>query len=174
MMNPADNPPLTHVDDSGNVRMVDVSDKKITVRTAVASAVVSMKPDVLDRLVQGKLKKGESLAAAKLAGINAAKLTGQLIPLCHVLPIDWVDIAFTTTGQGRLEIRATARAEARTGVEMEAITAASVAALTIYDMAKAADRAIVIGPIQLESKTGGRRGPYQRTDGGSGKMQNPP
>lgn len=155
-------PELSHVDESGNVRMVDVSEKDVTRRTAVASAVVTMRPEVLDRLLAGRLKKGEALTTAKIAGINAAKCTSQLIPLCHPLPIEWVDVTFTPLDAGRLKIIATARTSARTGIEMEVMTAASVAGLTIYDMAKAADKSIVIGPVQLESKSGGSGGEYRR------------
>lgn len=161
-MKSTDKPSLSHLDESGNARMVDVSDKDITQRKATASAVVTMKPDVLDDLLADRLAKGSALTTAKIAGINAAKLTAQLIPLCHPLPLDWVEVNLTPIDGGRLKIIATARTWARTGVEMEAMTAAGVAALTVYDMAKAADKSIVIGPVQLESKSGGRGGEYRR------------
>lgn len=153
---------LTHVDAMGQVRMVDVSDKSTTSRTAVATAVVTMKSAVLADLMGGRLKKGEALVTAKIAAISAAKRTGELIPLCHPLPLDWIDVAFDPHRGGRLTITVTARTRAATGVEMEALTAAAVAALTVYDMAKAADKSMVIGPIQLERKSGGRSGEFKR------------
>lgn len=156
---------LSHVDPSGAVRMVDVSEKPISVRTAAASAVVTLKPEVLDQLLAGRLPKGEALSVAKLAGIQAAKMTGQLIPLCHPLPIDFVDLQFDRRNDGRLNILATVKTTSRTGAEMEALTAATVAALTVYDMAKAADREITIGPVRLERKSGGRSGDFNRPDG---------
>lgn len=142
--------------------MVDVSEKDLTQRTASASAVVTLQPQVLKQLLAGTLIKGEAITTAKVAGINAAKRTGELIPLCHPLTLDWVDVAFEQLDDQRLRITATARTVARTGVEMEALTAATVAALTIYDMAKAADKSIVLGPVQLERKSGGRSGEYSR------------
>ena len=161
-MNTPNDPPLSHVDPSGTIRMVDVSGKDVTKRTAVASAIVTMQPAVLAQLMSGKLKKGEALTTAKIAGINAAKLTGQLIPLCHTLPLQWAEVSFADLEAGKLGITVTVRTTAHTGVEMEALTAAAVAALTIYDMAKAADKSIVIGPVQLEHKSGGRSGEYNR------------
>jgi cyclic pyranopterin phosphate synthase len=142
--------------------MVDVSRKDVTQREATASAVVRMEPAVLDALMQGTLPKGEALGTARVAGILAAKRTGEWIPLCHPLPLDWVKIDFSRTASDELTILCTAKTAARTGVEMEALTGASAAALTLYDMAKAADKAIVIGPIQLERKSGGKSGSYQR------------
>jgi cyclic pyranopterin monophosphate synthase len=142
--------------------MVDVSEKAVTDRTAVASAVVTMRADVLQMLLAGSLGKGEAITTAKIAGISAAKQTGSLIPLCHPLSLEWVKVDIEPADDTSLRIMATARTVGRTGVEMEALTAASVAALTIYDMAKAADRTMVIGPIQLESKSGGKSGPYER------------
>jgi cyclic pyranopterin phosphate synthase len=154
--------PLSHLDTDGTARMVDVSGKPFSTRTAVASATVHLKTDVLDLVMGSALPKGDALAVARVAGIQAAKNTGQLIPLCHTLPLDWVQVDFDRAGPGDLTIRCTARTTAKTGVEMEALTAVTVAALTIYDMAKAADKAIVIGPIQLERKEGGRSGLYER------------
>lgn len=142
--------------------MVDVSAKDVSVREAVASGVVTMRSDVLDALFEGKLPKGDALATARIAGVCAAKRTSEWIPLCHPLGLDWVDIEFSRGGDNVLSIRCVARTTARTGVEMEALTGVSAAALTIYDMAKAADKAIVIGPIQLERKTGGKSGTYTR------------
>lgn len=142
--------------------MVDVSAKDVSVREAVASGVVTMRSEVLDALFEGKLPKGDALATARIAGVCAAKRTSEWIPLCHPLGLDWVDIEFSRSGDSVLSIRCVARTTARTGVEMEALTGVSAAALTIYDMAKAADKAIVIGPIQLERKTGGKSGTYTR------------
>ncbi len=143
--------------------MVDVSAKDVTAREATASAVVSMRPDVLDALLGGELPKGDGISAARLAAILAVKRTGEWIPLCHPLPVDWVGVDFSRASPTSLSISCTVRTTARTGVEMEALTGATAAALTIYDMAKAGDKAIVIGPIQLERKTGGASGTYQRT-----------
>lgn len=156
------NPNLSHIGPDGDARMVDVSEKPITRREACASAMVRMRPEALTALIGGELPKGDALSAARFAGIMAAKRTSEMIPLCHPLALDWVRIEFDRTGVAALLIRCSVKTESRTGVEMEAMTGASAAALTIYDMAKAADKAIVIGPIQLETKTGGRSGPYQR------------
>ena len=144
--------------------MVDVSAKSVTEREATASARFQTRPDVLDALMAGKLPKGDALATARVAGILAAKRTSEWIPLCHPLSLDWVGIEFTRTAPGELAVRCTARTRGRTGVEMEALTGATAAALTLYDMAKAADKAIEIGPIRLESKSGGRSGSYLRDD----------
>ena len=162
-------PQLSHVDAGGEARMVDVSQKDITEREAVASAMVRMQPAVLDALLSGELPKGDALATARVAGILAAKRTSEWIPLCHPLPLHWVRVEFSRSGPGRLTILCTAKTSARTGVEMEALTGATAAALTVYDMAKAADKAMVIGPVQLERKTGGKSGPYQRSDADKGK-----
>lgn len=143
--------------------MVDVSSKEASVREAVASAGLTAKPDVLDALLAGTLPKGEAIATARLAGIMAAKRTCDLIPLCHPLPIDFVGVEVTRSGSDRLTVFCTARTTARTGVEMEAMTGASVAVLTLYDMAKAADKSIVLGPVQLEEKSGGKSGPFRRS-----------
>ena len=161
-MNPRKAPELSHLDADGNLNMVDVSAKAMTTRTAVASARFSTRPEVLGALLGGELAKGDALGAARVAGIMAAKRTGELIPLCHPLPIDWARVDFERQNESTLLIRASVRTSARTGVEMEALTAAALAALTLYDMAKSADRAIVIGPIQLESKEGGKSGTYRR------------
>lgn len=142
--------------------MVDVSAKEVTTREAVASARIVMRSEVLSALMRGEMPKGDAIATARVAGIMAAKRTSELIPLCHPLPVDCVRVDFEPTGPGEMLIRCVARTSARTGVEMEALTGVSVAALTLYDMAKAADKSITIGPIQLESKTGGKSGPYQR------------
>ncbi len=164
MQGKCDNAALSHIGEDGAAQMVDVSGKPISVREAWASAVVEMKPTVLDALMAGALPKGDALATARVAGILAAKRTSEWIPLCHPLPVDWVGIEFARLDQGRLRVECRAKTAARTGVEMEALTGATTAALTLYDMAKAADKSIVIGPIQLERKTGGKSGTYQRED----------
>src|SRR5947209_4144930 len=134
---------LTHLDESGRARMVDVSDKDITRREATARAVVSMQPATARLIQSGGVAKGDVLAVAQVAGVMAAKKTSELIPLCHPLPITGVDMQFDLQGS-QLEIRATVRVTSRTGVEMEALTAVSVAALTVYDMCKAVDRGMSI------------------------------
>jgi len=153
----------SHLDDEGAPRMVDVGGKPVTARRAVASATVRMRPDVLAQLLNAGGPKGDALVTAHLAGIGAAKRTSELIPLCHPLPLDHVDVGLTPdAGTGTVLIRAEVRVTARTGVEMEALTAASVAALTLYDMAKALQRDIVIERIELVEKSGGRSGDYAR------------
>ena len=141
---------LSHVDESGSVRMVDVGSKPISRRRAVARATVRMAPETASRLAE--LPKGDALATAQLAGIMAAKRTSDLIPLCHPLPLSHVEVQLTIVSSG-VEIRAAAETTARTGVEMEALVAASVAALTVYDMAKAVDKAMVVGEIELVEKS---------------------
>ncbi len=153
---------LTHLDEHGQARMVDVGEKPITLREAVARAAVRMQPDTLRRVLAGDLPKGEVLAVARLAGILAAKRTDELIPLCHSLPLDAVEVDFTALDEATLEVRSRARVHGRTGVEMEALVAASVAALTIYDMCKAVDRAMEITGVYLLEKRGGRSGTYRR------------
>ena len=147
---------LTHVDGRGSVRMVDVGGKGATPRMARASAWIRIRPSVIDQLRRKAIPKGDVLAVAKVAAIQAAKNTAELIPLCH--PLRLTHIAVDCEVQdGGVRISATVKATDRTGVEMEALSAVSVAALTIYDMCKAADPSMVIGPIQLEEKTGGKR-----------------
>jgi cyclic pyranopterin phosphate synthase len=141
--------------------MVDVSEKPVTTRTAVASGFVRMNASTVNAVRQQKTPKGDPLETARLAGVMAAKRTSELIPLCHPLPLNFVDVQLETRDDG-IAITATARTDGRTGVEMEALTAASIAALTIYDMCKAVDKAMVITDIRLESKTGGRSGDYER------------
>ena len=154
----------SHLDEEGAPRMVDVGDKPITARRAVAGASVRMRPDVLVALLDAGGPKGDALVTARLAGIGGAKRTSELIPLCHPLPLDLVDVELTPDrATGTVAIRAEARATARTGVEMEALTAATVAALTLYDMAKALQRDIVIERVELLEKSGGRSGDYPRT-----------
>jgi cyclic pyranopterin phosphate synthase len=155
---------LTHLDEQGRLRMVDVGAKPVSRREAVARCAVTMERATLEAILGGRLKKGEALAAARLAGIMAAKRTHELIPLCHQIPLENVEVNFRRdAAHPALEIEARALTEARTGVEMEALVAASVAALTIYDMAKAIDRAMAIGALRLVSKRGGRSGEYRRT-----------
>jgi len=160
---------LTHFDDEGASRMVDVGGKTVTLRIARASGQVSMNRATLALLRDRKLSKGDVLEVARLAGIMAAKRTAELIPLCHLLPLDAIDVRFEFPDDTTVRIEATARATARTGVEMEALTAVSVAALTIYDMCKAVDRGMVIAHVQLEEKSGGQSGHYVRDPNTSGK-----
>lgn len=156
---------FTHLDQDGRLRMVEVGDKPETLRTAAASCRVVVGPRVFPRLLEGTLPKGDVWAAARLAGIMAAKNTAQLIPLCHSLPLTGIDIEFFPEPQGfAVTIRSRVRTYARTGVEMEALTAAAVAALTIYDMCKAVDRGLVIQDLLLLEKSGGVRGNYRRED----------
>jgi len=154
----------SHVDRRGLARMVDVSGKGVTVRKAVASAEVRLAPKTLALIHDGKLPKGDVLGVARIAGIQAAKRTSELIPLCHPLPIDAVNVEIVARGPDRLHIEATATVRARTGVEMEVLIAASVTALTIYDMCKSVDRGIVIELIRLEEKSGGRTGRWRRSE----------
>ena len=153
---------LTHFDDTGASRMVDTSSKPVTARAARASGRVEMKPETLRLILDRKLAKGDVFEVARLAGIMAAKRTGELVPLCHPLGLDSISVDFAVEGESSVRITATAKIEARTGVEMEALTAVSVAALTVYDMCKAVDRSLVIGEIRLEEKTGGVRGDWRR------------
>ena len=155
------NPRLSHVDSRGRVTMVDVSDKPVTAREAIARGSITMSRDALTQIRHGAVRKGDPLQAARLAGIMAAKQTSALIPLCHPLPIASANVELTATSRG-YDIEARVRTTAQTGVEMEALTAVAVAALTIYDMVKAVDKAMVIGEIRLMRKTGGRSGTYQR------------
>ncbi|MEO1967832.1 MAG: cyclic pyranopterin monophosphate synthase MoaC [Sphingomonadaceae bacterium] len=150
---------LTHLDENGAARMVDVGGKKETRRTAIAEGRIRMSPEALDALTRGDLPKGDAFAAARIAGIMAAKRTGELIPLCHPLALESVAVDFTVEDHGiRVEARATLTG--RTGVEMEAMTAVSMALLTLYDMGKAVDRAMVIDGIRLLAKTGGKSGDW--------------
>jgi cyclic pyranopterin phosphate synthase len=154
---------LTHLDDHGAARMVDVGGKAVTERVAVAAAVVSMQPATMALLEQGAHKKGDVLAVARIAGIQAAKKCSDLIPLCHPLMLTSVDVSFELDrGQNCVAIQARCRVSGQTGVEMEALTAVSVAALTIYDMCKAVDRGIEIGGIALLHKEGGKSGVWRR------------
>ena len=148
---------LTHLNENGEANMVDVGEKRATVRTARACAKIKMHPETLQALLTAQLKKGDGLAAARIAGIMAGKRTSELIPLCHNIPIDKIDIAFERESEDTLTIIAAAKCTWKTGIEMETLTAAGVAALTIYDMCKAIDRGMVIEEIRLLEKTGGKR-----------------
>lgn len=154
---------LTHLNARGEAHMVDVADKAETRREAVASGHIAMRPETLALLAEGGLPKGDVLATARIAGIQAAKRTHELIPLCHALALSKVAIDFQLDRQAsRVQVSATCRLNGRTGVEMEALTAVSVACLTLYDMCKAVDKDMIIGAIQLEAKSGGRSGDYRR------------
>jgi cyclic pyranopterin monophosphate synthase len=153
---------LSHADARGRVKMVDVGAKPVTAREAIARGSISMSRAALRIVRGGRVKKGDPLNAARLAGIMAAKQTSNLIPLCHPLALSAVDVQLAPTSRG-YDIEARVRTTAQTGVEMEALTAVAVAALTIYDMVKAIDKAMVIGDIRLELKSGGRSGVYRRT-----------
>jgi cyclic pyranopterin phosphate synthase len=152
------------VDTRGRVKMVDVGAKPVTAREAVALGTITMSAEALRLIRRGEVAKGDPLQAARLAGIMAAKQTSSLIPLCHPLPLTHVSVELTPTRRG-YAIEARVRTSAQTGVEMEALTAVSVAALTIYDMVKAVDKAMVIGDIRLVKKTGGKSGQYIRRGG---------
>jgi len=159
---------LTHFDEHGHAAMVDVSAKEETERTAIARGRIAMMPETLELIRQGRMAKGDVLAVARLAGIMAAKKTWDLIPLCHPLPLSKVAVEFTLRPEmSAVEVEATVRLKGRTGVEMEALTAVSVAALTIYDMCKAVDRGMTIGEIGLVHKDGGKSGRWDRTEAGS-------
>ena len=159
-----ENSQLTHLDSSGSARMVDVSTKDITTREATAQSKVFLKKETLELITQGNIPKGDVFASARIAGIMAAKETHRLIPLCHPLPITAVTIeinADNSADEPNIIIAATVRVNSQTGVEMEALTAASIAALTIYDMCKAVDRGMTISDVKLLKKSGGRSGNYQ-------------
>ncbi|RLC76849.1 MAG: cyclic pyranopterin monophosphate synthase MoaC [Chloroflexi bacterium] len=157
---------LTHVDEKGRARMVDVGGKPDTERVAVAQGEVTMRPETLRLIAEGGVPKGDVLAVAQVAGIMAAKRVPDLIPLCHPLLITKVDVEFEVDeAQSRIIITATARCRGQTGVEMEALTAVSVAALTIYDMAKAVEKTMRIGNIRLVSKSGGKSGEWRSESG---------
>ncbi len=158
-------PTLSHVDARGRVKMVDVGDKPVTNREAVARGSIAMSREALKLVRAGALKKGDPLQAARVAGILAAKRTSTLIPLCHPLPLSSIDVDLSPTSRG-YDIEARVRTTAQTGVEMEALTAVAVAALTIYDMVKAVDRSMVIGGVRLVLKSGGRSGVYRRREPG--------
>jgi len=157
---------LSHFDEKGRARMVNVGGKSVSQREAVASGRVFMKPETLRRILDRKIEKGDVLAVARLAGIMAAKRTGEMIPLCHPLGIESVDLDFSPeVGKSEIRIESRVKCSGKTGVEMEALAAAAVAALTIYDMCKAVDRGMVIGDIKLLRKSGGKSGLYLREKG---------
>jgi cyclic pyranopterin phosphate synthase len=155
---------FSHLDETGGISMVNVGAKKVTQREAVASATVRMSPETLTRLMERALPKGDVLATAKVAGVLAAKQTPSLIPLAHPLALDSVDITFDLDPKGgTIEVHAIVRADGKTGVEMEAMTACAIAALTIYDMCKSAEKGITIEGLQLVRKSGGKSGLWERT-----------
>jgi cyclic pyranopterin phosphate synthase len=155
---------LTHLDERGRAKMVDVSSKSVTARRAKAEGLIRMTPDLLERIFEGDLPKGDVLAVARVAGVLAAKRTSELIPLCHPLPIESIEVTFEKEGPGVLRVVSEVGVTAKTGAEMEALTAVSVAALTVYDMCKAVDRAIEIDQVHLVEKSGGKSGHYRRED----------
>ncbi len=153
---------LSHIDANGNAHMVDVGQKEATWRTAVAGARVTMKPETLELIARGEISKGDVFACARIAGIMAAKRTPELIPLCHPIPLSNVTVDIRAVAPDTVALTATAQALYVTGVEMEALCAVSVAALTIYDMCKAVDRGMQITDVQLMEKSGGKSGDYRR------------
>ncbi|MBE3563037.1 MAG: cyclic pyranopterin monophosphate synthase MoaC [Hydrogenibacillus schlegelii] len=155
---------LTHLDESGRPRMVDVSEKPDTDRRAVAETTLRMRPETLEAILSGGGPKGAVLETAQVAGVMAAKRTWELIPMCHPIPITGVSLSFLPEPPDRLVIRADVRTTGKTGVEMEALAAVSVAALTVYDMVKAIDRGMEIGPTRLLQKSGGKSGDFRRED----------
>ena len=156
--------PLSHLNARGEAHMVDVSDKAVTSRTATAEGFVTMAPATLDMILDGSAPKGDVLATARIAGIMGAKKTADLVPLCHPLALSKVTVDFTPDrDNARLRVEATVKVDGKTGVEMEALTAVTVACLTLYDMCKAADRAMSFAGIRLIEKTGGRSGTFRAT-----------
>lgn len=154
---------LTHLNEKGEARMVDVGDKEVTRRSAVAEGLVSMSPELVDMFFSGDLPKGDAAAVARVAGILGAKKTPELIPLCHPIPLSSVDISLESAGHG-VAITATVATTSQTGVEMEALTAVSMAALTIYDMVKSVERGVTIEAVRLRKKEGGRSGTWERPE----------
>ncbi len=155
-------PQLTHLNERGEARIVDIGDKAVTRRRALAQAMISGRPETIAAIMGGALKKGDALAVARVAGIMAAKKTAELIPLCHPIPLTKVSVEMEPREPGAITILATAETTGQTGVEMEALVAASTAALTLYDMAKGIDREMVISAICLLEKSGGKSGDFQR------------
>lgn len=155
---------FSHIDENGKASMVDVGGKDVTVRVAEAEATIKMNPETLRMIRENSLKKGDVLGTARIAGIQGGKRTSELIPLCHAIPIDKISVDFTFEDDDTLKILTYAKCEYKTGVEMEALTAASVAALTVYDMCKAVDRAMTITDIRLIHKSGGKSGEFRRND----------
>ncbi|MEL1134716.1 cyclic pyranopterin monophosphate synthase MoaC [Desulfitobacterium sp. THU1] len=159
---------LTHFDEEGRAKMVDVSDKSETMRVATARGKIEMQPETLERIRSGQIAKGDVLAVAQVAGIMAAKQTSQLIPMCHPLAITGAKLNFEIVPPRTIEVEGIVKVTGKTGVEMEALTAVSVAALTIYDMCKAIDKTMVIGEIRLMEKTGGKSGHFVRKEDHNG------
>jgi len=154
---------LSHVDEAGRARMVDVSDKAVTVRTAAARGTLTCRPETLELVRAGKAPKGAVIATAELAGVMGAKRTAELVPLCHQLPLTKVEVRIALDDElPGFRIEAEVRTNAKTGVEMEALTAVAVAGLTLFDMLKGVDRTMVVGGIEVESKTGGKSGSWAR------------
>mgnify|MGYP005847993755 CR=1 FL=1 len=154
---------LTHLDETGAARMVDVGEKTVTRRTACAQSVITMKPETLRMICEDRAPKGDVFACARIAGIMAAKKTSELIPMCHPIPIESVKIDIEAVSDTQVRIISTLRCSHKTGIEMEALTAASIAALTIYDMCKALDKTMTIGAITLVEKSGGKSGHFINT-----------
>ncbi|MFF2483337.1 cyclic pyranopterin monophosphate synthase MoaC [Paenibacillus sp. NPDC058071] len=152
---------LTHFNEQGRARMVDISDKAVTARSATAATTVRMEADTLSRIKEGKIGKGDVLSVAQVAAVMAAKKTSDWIPMCHPLPLTGIDVRFEDNGTDELYIEATVKTTGKTGVEMEALTAVSAAALTVYDMCKALQKDMSIGPTQLLAKNGGKSGDYR-------------
>lgn len=154
---------FTHFNEQGRARMVDVSDKEVSTRTAVAGCYLELSEEIYSAVTEGRIEKGDVLSVAQVAGIMAAKNTHQIIPMCHPLPLSGIDISFDWRNDGgfNLQITAEVKTKGRTGVEMEALTAASATALTVYDMCKALDKGLVIHETKLVSKTGGKSGDYR-------------
>lgn len=152
---------LTHFDEEGRARMVDVSDKAETARMAIARGKITVKPETFERIRSGLIAKGDVLAVAQVAGIMAAKQTSQIIPMCHPLMITGAKLSFNLVEPNEVNIEAIVKVNGKTGIEMEALTAVSVAALTIYDMCKAMDKTMIIGDIYLVEKAGGKSGHYR-------------
>ena len=155
---------LTHLDEQGAARMVNVGEKQVTQRVASAQAVITMQPETLQMITDGTAPKGDVFACARIAGIMAAKKTAELIPMCHPIPIESVEIAIEAISETQVRVVSTLRCSHKTGIEMEALTAASIAALTIYDMCKAADRGMRIDETLLLYKNGGRSGEYRHRE----------
>jgi cyclic pyranopterin phosphate synthase len=160
----AENQSFTHFNDQGRARMVDITEKDATRRTATARTKVRMEPSTLSAIKQGRIGKGDVLAVAQVAGVMAAKKTSDIIPMCHPLSLSGVDIGFSDNDNNELYIEASVRTTGPTGVEMEALTAVSAAALTVYDMCKALEKGMEIGPTYLVTKTGGKSGDFHRND----------
>jgi cyclic pyranopterin monophosphate synthase len=153
---------LTHLDKNGNATMVDISDKKTTTRTALASGVIHITPEILEAIKKDSLKKGNVFTVAKIAGINSAKMTEAIIPLCHQVPLDYIDINFDLQERNlKIEVLASVKTSHKTGVEMEALVAANASLLTIYDMCKGVSKDMQITDIKLLKKTGGKSGDWE-------------